>query len=132
LDAEKGALPKMAAPIKKWIGSPIGSGKQNMNWVHIDDLITIFIHVIDNSLEGTFNVVGGSNTNEEFTRTLAKTLHKPLFLPNVPPFILKWMLGEMAILLLNGNFVSGKKLIETGFNYRHTELEETLKSIYTI
>jgi uncharacterized protein (TIGR01777 family) len=86
LDAEKGALPKMAAPIKKWIGSPIGSGKQNMNWVHIDDLITIFIHVIDKSLEGTFNVVGGSNTNEEFTRTLAKTLHKPFHVLNYSPF----------------------------------------------
>jgi uncharacterized protein (TIGR01777 family) len=132
LDAEKGALPKMAAPIKKWVGSPIGSGKQNMNWVHIEDLTAIFKHVIDNSLIGTYNVVGGNNTNEDFTKTLAKTLHKPLFLPNIPPFIMKLILGEMAILLINGNSVSGKKLTDTGFNYQHTELEETLKSIYSL
>jgi uncharacterized protein (TIGR01777 family) len=132
LDAVKGALPKMAALIKKWLGSPIGSGKQNMNWVHIDDLTTIFKHVIDNSLTGTYNVVGGSNTNEDFTKTLAKTLHKRLILPNIPPFMMKLILGEMAILLLNGNSVSGKKLTDTGFTYQHTELEETLKSIYSL
>lgn len=132
LDSEKGALPKMANPIKNWIGSPIGSGKQNMNWVHIHDLIAIFRHVLDHSIQGTFNIVGGNNTNEVFTKTLAKTLHKRLILPNIPPFMMKLILGEMSILLLNGNFVSGKKLIETGFSYQHTDLEETLKSIYAI
>lgn len=131
LDLEKGALPKMASPIKKWIGSPIGTGKQNMNWVHIDDLTAVFKHVIEKSLEGTFNIVGGSNSNEEFTKTLAKTLKKPLILPNVPAFIMKLLLGEMAILLLNGNYVSGKKFMDTGFTFQHTELEETLKSIYS-
>jgi NAD dependent epimerase/dehydratase family enzyme len=82
------------------------------------------------SIQGTFNIVGGNNTNEDFTKTLAQTLQKPLFLPNVPSFVMKLILGEMAILLLNGNFISGKKLIDTGFTYQHTELEETLKSIY--
>jgi uncharacterized protein (TIGR01777 family) len=130
LDSEKGALPKMASPIKKYLGSPIGSGKQNMNWVHIDDLIAVFNHVMTHSIQGTFNIVGGNNTNEDFTKTLAQTLQKPLFLPNVPSFVMKLILGEMAILLLNGNFISGKKLIDTGFTYQHTELEETLKSIY--
>lgn len=132
LDAEKGALPKMASPIKKWIGAPLGSGNQPMNWVHVDDLCNIFSFVIDNQITGTFNIVGGTNTNKEFTHTLAKVLKKPLLLPNIPAFVLKIILGELSELLLNGNYVSGEKLKSTGFHYEHTDLEESLRSIYLL
>ncbi|MFM7667621.1 MAG: TIGR01777 family oxidoreductase [Bacteroidota bacterium] len=130
LDAKKGALPKMASPIKKWIGAPVGTGTQPMNWVYIDDLTAIFSHVIENSITGTFNVVAGTNTNQEFTQILAKTLKKPLFLPNVPSFVMKLILGELAELLLNGNYVSGEKLKQTGFSYQFSNLEDALKSTY--
>ncbi|MBM3452780.1 MAG: TIGR01777 family protein [Bacteroidetes bacterium] len=130
LDAKKGALPKMAAPIKKWIGAPVGTGIQPMNWVHIDDLTAIFSHVIENSITGTFNIVAGTNTNQEFTQVLAKTLKKPLFLPNVPSFVMKLILGELSELLLNGNYVSGEKLKQTGFNYQFSNLEKALQDIY--
>jgi uncharacterized protein (TIGR01777 family) len=130
LDAKNGALPKMAAPIKKMLGAPIGSGNQPINWVCIDDLTAVFSHVIDNKVTGTYNVVAGTNSNKEFTKTVAKVLKKPLFLPNVPSFILKLMLGELSELLLNGNFVSGEKLKETGFIYQHSVLEEALESVY--
>ncbi|MEY4571296.1 MAG: hypothetical protein RLZ10_489 [Bacteroidota bacterium] len=130
LDAKKGALPKMANPIKKWVGAPIGSGKQPMNWVQIDDLTAIFQHVLENNITGTFNVVGGTNTNEEFTKTLAQVLKKPMFLPNIPRFIMKLMLGELSELLLNGNYVSGQKLKDTGFEYKHSDLKSTLEVTY--
>lgn len=130
LDANKGALPKMAGPIKKWLGAPLGSGKQPMNWVQIDDLTAIFQHVLEKKITGTFNVVGGTNTNEEFTKTLAHVLKKPIFLPNIPKFIMKLGLGELSELLLNGNYVSGQKLIDTGFEYKHSDLKSTLESTY--
>jgi uncharacterized protein (TIGR01777 family) len=129
-DSDKGALPKMASPIKKWLGAPIGSGKQPMNWVHINDLTSIFQRVIEKDLTGTYNVVGGTNTNEEFTKMLAQVLKKPLFLPNVPEFVMKIILGELSELLLNGNYVSGQKLKETGFNYRYTDLRSALEATY--
>jgi len=130
LDARKGALPKMANPIKKWFGAPLGSGKQPMNWVQIDDLTAVFQHVLENDITGTFNVVGGTNTNEEFTKTLAQVLKKPMFLPNIPEFIMKLMLGELSELLLNGNYVSGQKLKDTGFEYTYSDLKSTLEVTY--
>jgi len=130
LDAKKGALPKIASPVKKWIGAPVGSGNQPMNWVHIDDLTEIFSHVIEKEITGIYNVVAGTTTNKEFTQILAKVLKKPLFLPNVPSFVMKLILGELAELLLNGNYVSGEKLKETGFNYQFSNLEEALERTY--
>ena len=130
LDAKKGALPKMASPIKKWVGAPVGTGNQPMNWVHIDDVTAIFSHVIDNHITGIYNVVAGTNLNKEFTQTLAKVLKKPLFLPNIPAFMMKLILGELAELLLNGNYVSGEKLKETGYNFQFLNLEEALEDLY--
>lgn len=130
LDANKGALPKMASPIKKWVGAPIGSGNQPINWVHIDDLTAVFSFVMENNIVGTFNVVAGTNSNKEFTQILAKTLKKPLFLPNIPSFVMKLLFGELSELLLNGNFVSGEKLKASGFHYQYSTIEDALESIY--
>jgi uncharacterized protein (TIGR01777 family) len=130
LDANKGALPKMASPIKKWVGAPIGSGNQPINWVHIDDLTAIFSFVMENNIIGTFNVVAGTNSNKELTQILAKTLKKPLFLPNIPSFVMKLLFGELSELLLNGNFVSGEKLKASGFHYQYSTIEDALESIY--
>jgi NAD dependent epimerase/dehydratase family enzyme len=120
----------MSSPIKKWVGAPVGTGNQPMNWVHIDDVTAIFSHVIDNHITGTYNVVAGTNLNKEFTQTLAKVLKKPLFLPNIPAFMMKLILGELAELLLNGNYVSGEKLKETGYNFQFLNLEEALEDLY--
>ena len=130
LDANKGALPKMASPIKKWVGASIGSGNQPINWVHIDDLTAVFSFVMENNIVGTFNVVAGTNSNKEFTQILAKTLKKPLFLPNIPSFVMKLLFGELSELLLNGNFVSGEKLKASGFHYQYSTIEDALESIY--
>jgi uncharacterized protein (TIGR01777 family) len=130
LDANKGALPKMASPIKKWVGAPIGSGNQPINWVHIDDLTAVFSFVMENNIVGTFNVVAGTNSNKEFTQILAKTLKKPLFLPNIPSFVMKLLFGELSELILNGNFVSGEKLKASGFHYQYSTIEDALESIY--
>lgn len=134
LDKDKGALAKLAQPIQLGLGAPLGSGKQVMPWIHLDDICRLVIHVLNTgSASGPFNTVGhNAVTNEEFNKILAKVLKKPLWLPNVPAFVLKLLLGEMADLVLTGNYVRNKKILDTGFKFKFEYLEEALKEIYRV
>ena len=129
--AREGPLSKIMFPIKMGLGSPLGTGRQYMPWVHIDDLCDIFILAMENStLNGAFNAVAPDHkTNEEFTKTLAKILKKPLFMPNVPGFILKAILGEMSVIVLNGSRVSPEKIIKAGYTFKFPSLEDALRDI---
>jgi NAD dependent epimerase/dehydratase family enzyme len=86
---------------------------------------------MENKVTGIFNVVAGTNSNKEFTQNLAKVLKKPLILPNIPAFIMRLIFGELSELLVNGNYVSGQKLIDTGFHYQNSNLEKALKAVYS-
>ncbi len=132
LSNKGGALPQMAKPIKMMAGSPLGSGKQIMSWIHIDDLCRLFIKAIeDHKLEGVYNAVAPNPaTNEELTRTLAKIMHKPLVLPNVPAIGLKLVLGEMSEVVLASARVSANKVLQTGFTFEYNFLQEALESLY--
>ncbi|WMN07837.1 TIGR01777 family oxidoreductase [Marivirga arenosa] len=126
-----GALPQLAQPIKLFAGAPLGSGKQWMSWIHIDDLTRLFLHSLKNKLTGVYNGVGENpNTNKEVTRAVAKVLNKPLILPNVPAFAMKLLLGEMAQMVLGGNKVSAKKTLQSGFEFKFEKLDEALEDIY--
>lgn len=101
LSVKGGALPQLAQPIKLFAGAPLGSGKQWMSWIHIEDLTRLFLHVMEHELTGVYNGVGTKPaTNKEVTKAVAKSLNKPLILPNVPPFAMKLILGEMAQMVL--------------------------------
>jgi uncharacterized protein (TIGR01777 family) len=127
-----GALPQLAQPIKLLAGAPLGSGKQWMSWIHIDDLTRLFLHVLENKLTGVYNGVGTEPaTNKEVTKAVAKVLNKPLILPNVPAFAMKLLLGEMAQMVLGGNKVSAKKTLDAGFEFKFEQLDEALEDIYT-
>ncbi|MEQ9426154.1 MAG: TIGR01777 family oxidoreductase [Cyclobacteriaceae bacterium] len=131
LDESGGALGKMQLPIKLGIGSPIGTGKQWMSWIHIDDLCRMIIHAINNQLNDVYNAVGHSpKTNEELTKELAAALSRPVFMPNVPSFVIKAMFGEMAQMILGGNKVSSKKIEESGFSFNFPELDKAFQQIY--
>lgn len=130
LTDQGGALPKIASPIQNYIGAPLGSGKQWMPWITLIDLIRVFEHIMENKYEGAFNVVAGNKTNKDFTKTLAKVLNKPLWLPPVPAFVLKIALGEMSSVVLKGIQADNKKLKDTGFNFENKSLEESLAAIY--
>jgi len=131
LSEEGGALEKMVPPVKFGVGAPLGSGKQMMSWIHIDDLARMFVWSIENeSLKGVYNAVAPNPvSNKEMTRKIAKVLGKPLILPNVPSLALKLALGEMAEMVLNGNKVSSDKIEETGFLFDYPELEPALESL---
>lgn len=126
-----GALKKLAQPIKFFVGSPLGSGKQWMSWIHLEDLARLFVYVMENKLAGVYNGVGPTPaTNKTLTQAVAKALKKPLLLPNVPQFAMKLLLGEMALLVLGGNKVSAEKTLGTGFEFQFEKLENALKDIY--
>ena len=130
LDEKEGALSKIAKPIQIGIGSALGDGKQIMSWVHIDDLTNAFLFAIQNTIAGSFNIVGGNHSNLEFSSLLAKTLNKPFFFPKVPAFILNLILGEMAVIVLKGVIVSNQKIVDAGFKFHFTDLEKTFKEVY--
>lgn len=132
LSEKGGALEKMAIPVQNFIGAPLGSGKQMMPWIHICDLARMYLFAIQNEkIAGAYNAVGPKSvTNAELTSVLAKVLHRPLILPNVPGFVLKIVLGEMATIALDGTEVSNEKIVSEGFQYQFPELEEALQNLY--
>lgn len=125
--SKEGALQEMARPIKLLVGAPLGSGKQVVSWIHLDDICRIFIHILENDLSGPYNGVAPEPaTNEAITKAIAKALHKPLWLPNIPGFVLKIILGEMGEAVLNGSMVSSDKIRSTGFEFEYPNLKDAV------
>lgn len=131
LSDKGGALTEMAKPVRMFVGSPLGSGKQNLSWIHIEDLCAMFLKaVIDETLRGVFNAVSGNwVSNKEITKTIGKVLNRPVWPVHVPAFVLKLMLGEMANIVLQGSKVTADKIKQTGFEFKYTTLEAALKSL---
>ena len=126
-----GALEKIIKPVKFNVGAALGTGKQYMPWIAIEDLCNMYVAAIENkALNGIYNAVAPEHiTNKELTKSISKTLKKPLWLPNVPSFILKIMLGELAVILLEGSRVSCEKIKNTGFNFKYPSSKKYLDKI---
>ena len=131
LTYQGGALAKMITPVKVGLGASIGSGKQYMPWIHIDDLCNIYIKAIeDNNMQGAYNAVAPEHkTNREFSETLTKVLKKKVWFPSIPAFILKIIFGKMSELILNGSRVSSNKLIKEGFQFKFPDLKSALEDL---
>lgn len=129
LSKKGGALPQMAKPFKFGLGAALGSGKQWQSWIHITDLARLFLHVLEEELTGVYNAVAPNpETNQTLSKQIAKTLNRPFFLPNVPRFVLKLVLGEMHILLFESQRVSSKKVEDTGFDFKYYNLKNALEA----
>lgn len=130
--SHKGGLLEKLVPVTKFgLASAFGSGEQYMSWIHIDDLVDMFIKAIeDDGFIGTFNAVAPNPvTNKKFLKTLAETLNKPFFLPDTPKFVLKMVLGELASAITGGNKVSSEKIEQAGFQFQHPSLDESLNDL---
>ena len=93
--------------------------------------IYLYYFVIKNQLEGVFNAVSPNPINNaDLTKAIAKTLHKPLFLPNIPEFVMKIILGEMSILLFSSKNLSSKKIQDCGFIFKFPEIQKALNNLY--
>jgi len=130
LAKEGGALAKMATPIKWGIGSALGSGKQWLSWIHLDDLCRVILWALIESKEGVYNCVAPNPvTNKDFTKKLANQLKRPVFLPPVPKLVLKMLLGEMAVLALGSNKAMPVALQKEGFSFEFETVEKALASL---
>lgn len=130
LDKEDGALPKIMQPIKLYAGAPIGSGEQWQSWIHIDDMARLYMHILKNKLAGIYNGVAPNPViNRKLIKATAKALAKPLFLPNVPAFVLKTVLGEMATIVLESQKVCADKVLQSGFKFHHSAIEGALEDL---
>ena len=129
LGKDEGFLKKLIPIFKMKLGSALGSGKQYMPWIHIDDLCSIYLEAIkNNEMTGAYNAAINDNTNNEiFSKTLAKIYGYSLWLPNVPSFLIQMALGEMALIVLKGRRVSSDKIEKTGFQFRFNTLELALE-----
>jgi uncharacterized protein (TIGR01777 family) len=127
--ANGGALAKMTPAVRYGIGSPLGSGKQMVPWIHITDLCFMFKHLIDGTTSGTFNAIAGQVTNETLMKAIATALHKPFWAPRVPEFVLRTLYGEMSLVLLKGVTASNDKIQKTGFVFRYEHLNTALEEL---
>jgi len=130
LSNKGGALMEIVKPIKFGLGAAFGNGKQWQSWIHIQDLANLFLYVLQNNLKGVYDGVAPNPTsNSELTKTAASVLHKPLFMPNIPKFFMKLVLGEMHILLFESQRVSSKKIADEGFLFKFNYLEPALNNL---
>lgn len=130
LAEEGGMLEKIKKPISLNMGAALGSGKQWQSWIHVEDLAGIFLFAIQNHLSGTFNAVAPNPvTNKELTKELAKQMGKSIWLPNVPKFALKTLLGEMSQIVLSSQLVSCKKIDSAGYNFKYHQLSRALADL---
>lgn len=130
LGKQAGALEKMLPPFRMGLGGPVGSGKQYMSWIHIDDMIRGIVHLVEHSdLQGVYNLTAPTPvTNKEFSQQLGRCLHRPTMM-TVPAAMLKLMMGEMADLVIHGQRVIPARLVQSGFDFKYPELSEALESL---
>lgn len=131
LAPEKSALQQMEMPVRYWAGAPISPGDQVVPWIHVEDLCKMLLFFLKNAdVKGTFNAVAPQPaTNEELMRKIAEVEGKPMFMPTVPKFALKMLLGEAANLVTGNLNISSKKIQSAGFQFKYTEVKGALKDL---
>ncbi|MHB0756779.1 TIGR01777 family oxidoreductase [Polaribacter sp. M15] len=126
LSKKGGALDKMRTPIV----APLGSGKQYMPWIHINDLCEMYLKAIEDDLTGIFNAVSPEHHNStSFSKLLAKSINRPYIGLPIPSFMLKLVFGDMAKILLEGSRISAKKIEKNGYSFRFKTLQKALDNL---
>jgi len=126
---DEGFLNTLTPIFKLGLGAPLGSGKQYLPWIHVDDLCRAYLEAVKNpEMNGAYNAaINDNTTNKSFSKILAKIYGYSIWLPNVPGFVIKLYLGEMAQMVLTGRRVSSAKIEKLGFKFENTDLEETIR-----
>src|SRR4030043_1619489 len=125
-----GALSQMIPLFKKYIGGPIGSGKQWFSWVHIKDLAEAFVFLLKHpEISGPVNVCSPNPVrNKDLAKALGQVLHRPSFMP-APGFMVKLVLGEFGSVILEGQRVIPKRLLDSGFAFQYPDIDKALQGI---
>ncbi len=128
LDKSTGALEKMLLPFKLCAGGPVAGGDQYMPWIHIDDVVGIYIAAIDNDWSGPVNATAPEPvTNTTFSKALGRALHRPAVLP-IPGFAIKALYGDMAIIVTKGQRAIPQRTLALGYQFQHPDLDEALRT----
>lgn len=131
LSLNGGILPRLALPVRLFIGAAFGSGKQWQSWIHLSDLTRMFLECSENEWYGLFNAVSPNPvTQRDFLKELGQSINRPVFFPNIPSSIIKLILGERSILVLGSQKVSCDLIIEKGFSFKYNKIDEALEDIY--
>ncbi|MDT3402794.1 TIGR01777 family oxidoreductase [Mucilaginibacter terrae] len=132
LTKKEGALPQLALPVKFGVGSPLGSGKQYVSWIHLHDAVNMYVQVVEGSLTpDTYNMAAPNPvTNAQLTQAVAKQLRRPLWVPNVPAFVIKLLFGELSTLVLGSTCTSSQKIEKAGYHFKFVHVSDALKDIY--
>lgn len=131
LDTNDGVLPLLALPVRFFVGGTMGSGRQYMPWIHIDDQVSAIRFLINQSdAQGPYNLNAPNPVNNtNFTKTLGHVLGRPTVIP-VPSFALKAILGEMATIVIEGQRTMPERLSDSGYQFAYTDLEAALRQLY--
>jgi uncharacterized protein (TIGR01777 family) len=130
LDKNEGGLPMLLKMAKYGVASPIGSGNQKISWIHIQDLVSLICFGLEQHFNGVYNAVSPLFTdNKQFIKILARTMKRPVLLPNVPSAVLKLRFGQMSCLILESLAVSSDKILNEGFAFKYPDLEDALDQI---
>jgi uncharacterized protein (TIGR01777 family) len=129
----QGALPRMSLPFKLGLGGPIGSGRQMVSWIHVEDLVGVIAWLMaipdSHAVEGTYNLTAPQAvTQKEFAKTLAGVVHRPA-IARVPGVVVRCALGAQAMLVLEGQRVYPARLVQGGYRFRFPELEPALRDL---
>lgn len=129
LDAQGGALAKMLMPFRLGVGGPVGGGRQWMPWIHVDDLIAIYLTALDGKgWRGPVNASAPQPaTNADFSKALGRALHRPAVLP-VPALALRALYGEMAQIVTTGQRAIPRQALALGYAFHHPQLDEALRA----
>lgn len=128
--ADGGALPRIVLPFKLFAGGPVGSGRQVLPWIHLEDEARALLHLLeDDGSEGAFNLAApGAVSNRQLASVLGQLLKRPSFVPT-PGFAIRLVLGEMAALVLEGQRAVPSRLLERGFEFQFPEVEPALRDL---
>ena len=124
------AFRKMVLPTRFGLGAPIGSGNQYMSWIHIEDLCQLYLKAIeDTSMQGAYNAVAPEFINNaDFMHALAKVMRRPFFMPHVPAFFMRLIMGEAADMILGGSRISAQKIQDAGYEFQYDTSEKAFKA----
>ncbi len=131
LSEKGGALEVLKKPIELNFGAILGNGQQYFPWIHLDDLVNIYFKAVeDASMNGAYNATAPDFvTNKVITEKIAYRLNKKIWLPNIPQFIIRAVLGEMSVLALEGSRISSRKIENSGFKFIYNNLDNALEDV---
>ena len=130
LTPKGGVMQTLKLPTLLGLGAAFGSGQQGQSWIHIDDLVEMFLFVAQEQCEGIFNAVAPNPVSQnEFMKALAKAYNRPYFMPPLPAFLLYLLVGEMGQLVLDSHWVSAQKIKDKGFNFKYPEIVSAYENL---